>query len=234
MGIPGNNLTRRPHAPCINAHDGRKPHMRTKNLWLLLALLVSSLALVAAGCGGDDDEAASETGAATEGAAEAAEQVITVNWGTEPPSLDPGLATDTTSSNILLNIMDPLVELDEDLNPVPNAAESIETERGRPDRHLHAPRRPQVDERRPGHRRGLRVLVEAHGLARARRRLRVPVLRHRRRAGVQQLRPGEGRLRQARRRDGRQRRRRQDPRGQADERRSRGSCSRSRTTRSWP
>ena len=100
--------------------------MRTKNLWLLLALLVSSLALVAAGCGGDDEEAGSETGAATEGAAEAAEQVITVNWGTEPPSLDPGLASDTTSANILLNIMDPLVKLDEDLNPVPNAAESIE------------------------------------------------------------------------------------------------------------
>jgi oligopeptide transport system substrate-binding protein len=100
--------------------------MRTKNLWLLMALLISSFALVAAGCGGDDEEAGSETGAATEGAAEAAEQVITVNWGTEPPSLDPGLASDTTSANILLNIMDPLVVLDEDLNPVPHAAESIE------------------------------------------------------------------------------------------------------------
>ncbi len=101
--------------------------MRTKNLWLLLALLVSSFALLAAGCGGDDDEAGSETGAATEGAAEAAEQVITVNWIGEPPSLDPGLASDTTSANILLNIMDPLVRLDEDLNPVGSAAESFET-----------------------------------------------------------------------------------------------------------
>jgi oligopeptide transport system substrate-binding protein len=50
-----------------------------------------------------------------------------VNWGTEPPSLDPGLATDTTSSNILLNIMDPLVKLDDDLQPVGSAAESFET-----------------------------------------------------------------------------------------------------------
>ena len=101
--------------------------MRTKTLWLWLALLVTSLALVAAGCGGDDDEAGG-TGATTEeGGAEAAEQVITVNWGTEPPSLDPGLATDVTSSNILVNIMDPLVKLDEDLNPVPSAAESFET-----------------------------------------------------------------------------------------------------------
>jgi ABC-type oligopeptide transport system substrate-binding subunit len=100
--------------------------MRTKTLWLWLALLVTSLALVAAGCGGDDDEAAG-TGATTEGGAEAAEQVITVNWATEPPSLDPGLASDTTSANILLNIMDPLIKLDDDLNPVPSAAESFET-----------------------------------------------------------------------------------------------------------
>ena len=102
--------------------------MRKNSRWLWLALLVSSLALVAAGCGGDDDEAAG-TGATTEegGGAEAAEQVITVNWGTEPPSLDPGLASDVTSANILLNIMDPLVKLDDDLNPVANAAESFET-----------------------------------------------------------------------------------------------------------
>jgi oligopeptide transport system substrate-binding protein len=100
--------------------------MRTKTLWTTLALLVASLALVAAGCGGDDDEAGG-TGATTEeGGTQAAEQVITINWGTEPPSLDPGLASDVTSANILLNIMDPLVVLDEDLNPVPNAAESIE------------------------------------------------------------------------------------------------------------
>ena len=92
----------------------------------------------------------------------------------------PGLATDTTSSNILLNIMDPLVKLDDDLKPVPSRGRELRDERGRQDRHVHAARRPEVDERRPGHRAGLRVLVEAHGLARARRRLRVPVLRHRR------------------------------------------------------
>jgi ABC-type oligopeptide transport system substrate-binding subunit len=49
-----------------------------------------------------------------------------VNWGTEPPSLDPGLASDTTSANILNNIMDPLIKLDEDLNPVAAAAEKFE------------------------------------------------------------------------------------------------------------
>ena len=104
--------------------------MRIKTLWLLLAMLVASLALVAAGCGGDDDggDAAGtgETQEEQEGGAEAAEQVISVNWGTEPPSLDPGLASDTTSASILLNIMDPLVKLDDDLEPVPSLAESWE------------------------------------------------------------------------------------------------------------
>jgi oligopeptide transport system substrate-binding protein len=86
--------------------------------WLLPVALVAVLLLVAAGCGGDGEEAGDTDGAA------APEQVITVNWGTEPPSLDPGLATDTTSAAILLNIMDPLIKLDENLDPVPYAAES--------------------------------------------------------------------------------------------------------------
>jgi oligopeptide transport system substrate-binding protein len=102
--------------------------MKTNKAWLWLAALVVGLSLVAAGCGGDDDE--EEAGGAETTAAEtepAAEQVITVNWGTEPPSLDPGLASDTTSANILLNIMDPLVKLGDDLEPIANLAESWET-----------------------------------------------------------------------------------------------------------
>ena len=104
--------------------------MRIKTPWLLfLAMLVASLALVAAGCGGDDDDGgdAADTTAGTtqeEGGSKAAEQVITINWGAEPPSLDPGLASDTTSSGILLNIMDPLVLLDDDNKPQPSLAES--------------------------------------------------------------------------------------------------------------
>jgi oligopeptide transport system substrate-binding protein len=97
--------------------------MRTKTLWLWL-VLVSSVTLVAAGCGGNDNSGAAGT---TDGGTAAASQVITVNWGTEPPSLDPGLASDLTSANILFNIMDPLVKLDKDLNPVPAAAESVTT-----------------------------------------------------------------------------------------------------------
>jgi oligopeptide transport system substrate-binding protein len=75
--------------------------------------IVVSLALLAAACGGGTDSGSGNGG-----------DTITVNWGTEPPSLDPGLATDVTSSNILLNIMDPLVKLGDDLEPVPNLAQS--------------------------------------------------------------------------------------------------------------
>ena len=92
---------------------------------LSIAALVAGLALLAAGCGGGSGEGTggSDTSTAAQGG-DAANQVVTVNWGAEPPSLDPGLATDTTSANILLNIMDPLVKLDDNLKPIPNLAES--------------------------------------------------------------------------------------------------------------
>ncbi|MGH3114989.1 MAG: ABC transporter substrate-binding protein, partial [Gaiellaceae bacterium] len=97
-----------------------------RNPWLLLvAALLAVLALGVAGCGGDD-EGAEEPGQTGEAEPPAAEQVITIAWSAEPPSLDPGLATDTTSSNVISNIMDPLVVLDENLEPQPNLAESWE------------------------------------------------------------------------------------------------------------
>jgi oligopeptide transport system substrate-binding protein len=96
-----------------------------RNPWLLLvAALLAVLALGVAGCGGDDDGDAEP--AQTGEGEPAAEQVITIGWGAEPPSLDPGLATDTTSANVIANIMDPLVVLDENLEPQPHLAESWE------------------------------------------------------------------------------------------------------------
>ena len=84
--------------------------MRSISIWpVALVLLVAVTA-----CGGSGDGASGKPD----------KQEMTVNWGAEPPSLDPGLATDTTSSNILLNIMDPLVKLGPDLEPVPSLAES--------------------------------------------------------------------------------------------------------------
>jgi oligopeptide transport system substrate-binding protein len=103
-----------------------------RNTWLLLVAAFAILALGVAGCGGDDDDgdAGGDTGAATDdGGAPAADQTMTVAWGAEPPSLDPGLATDTTSSNVILSIMDPLVELNADtLEPEPALAESWEVD----------------------------------------------------------------------------------------------------------
>src|ERR687893_291259 len=67
------------------------------------------------------------TSAATTGKGEASKaraQVLRFAIGAEPPSLDPGLATDTTSANLIGNLMDPLVRLGPapNLRPIPNAA----------------------------------------------------------------------------------------------------------------
>jgi ABC-type oligopeptide transport system substrate-binding subunit len=93
--------------------------MRLRVPLLLAAAVVAAVAVVAAGCGGGSDNEG-----AVGGGKKAASQVLKMAWGAEPPSLDPGLATDTTSSNVLLNIMDPLVRLGKDLQPVPALAKS--------------------------------------------------------------------------------------------------------------
>src|ERR671922_996989 len=69
------------------------------------------------------------TSAATTGkgdASKARAQVLRIAIGSEPPSLDPGLATDTTSANVIYNIMEPLVKLGPlpKLRAVPFAAAS--------------------------------------------------------------------------------------------------------------
>ena len=155
-----------------------RPSERSKTMRLRIPMLIAAAvavaaALVAAGCGGGDKKGAAGGGGATK------RQVLKMAWGAEPPSLDPGLATDTTSSNMLLNIMDPLVKLGARRSkPVPTwpKAGTATAE----DRHVPSPRRRSLDERRPGDGERLRVLVEAHDLARARGRLRLPVLRDRR------------------------------------------------------
>jgi oligopeptide transport system substrate-binding protein len=88
----------------------------------LSAPALAVLVLALAGCGGGGDGGDGDGGGQTQ----AAEQVLRVNLGSEPPSLDPGLATDVTSSNVLGALMDPLVKLGEDLEPVPSLAESWE------------------------------------------------------------------------------------------------------------
>jgi oligopeptide transport system substrate-binding protein len=74
--------------------------MLKRFLW---AGLVGLLAVAVVGT------SAATTGKSSSSAARA--QVLKMSIGAEPPSLDPGLATDTTSADILFNIMDPLVRL---------------------------------------------------------------------------------------------------------------------------
>ena len=139
---------------------------RARKRFALLGLATVLALLVTACAGGGDDEQTASDG------------IITINWSSEPPSLDPGLATDTTSSNILFNIMDPLLKLEgEDLTPTPALAESWTVDGKTVTFKLRRGR--QVDERRSGHRAGLRVLLEAHDLTGTGRRLRVSVLGNR-------------------------------------------------------
>jgi oligopeptide transport system substrate-binding protein len=93
---------------------------------VIAVLATAALAIVAAGCGGGGSSSSSSTGQSTDTTAGklASSQVLTMSYGAEPPSLDPGLATDTTSANVILNIMDPLVKLGPDLQPEPSLAES--------------------------------------------------------------------------------------------------------------
>ena len=81
---------------------------------ILWAALAGALAIAVVG-----------SGAAATGSSNAA-GVLRMSIPGEPPSLDPGLATDSTSASILLNIMDPLVKLGPapELKAVPSAAQS--------------------------------------------------------------------------------------------------------------
>jgi oligopeptide transport system substrate-binding protein len=91
--------------------------MLSRNRWLSAVLLALVTGLLVVGCGGD------EGGDGGGGGAAAADQTLKWGLGAEV-ILDPGLATDTTSAKIVLNIYDPLVKLDDELNAVPSMAES--------------------------------------------------------------------------------------------------------------
>ncbi len=56
----------------------------------------------------------------------APERVLRLNVGTEPPTLDWSLATDSVSLTVIENLMEGLAEFDEELNPRPNLAERWE------------------------------------------------------------------------------------------------------------
>ena len=158
--------------------------MRKRTLVRALGVVAAlALALVAAGCGGGGSSSGTTTGSS----GSATGGTLTMAFGSEPPSLDPGLATDTSSAQVVANTNTPILTLGPapDLKPLPALAKSWDVA-GR-ERHPSSAQRRQVDERphRDGGRR--RLVVAAHDLAAAGRGLRVPVLRHQGRAGVQQL-----------------------------------------------
>jgi len=89
--------------------------MRKRKRWTLWTGAAGAIAIIVASA------AVGATGATQQRA-----QNLRVIIGSEPPSLDPGLATDTTSANLLFNLMDPLVRLGDPpgLKALPGAASS--------------------------------------------------------------------------------------------------------------
>ncbi|MBW3593672.1 MAG: peptide ABC transporter substrate-binding protein, partial [Actinobacteria bacterium] len=99
----------------------RAPH-------LSLAVAAAFWALAVGGCALREEER--PVGAA----AEPPEPVLEIAWGEDPledpRALDPAFARGT-AANVLLNVMDPLVELDRELDPTPHLAEGWEIDRSR-------------------------------------------------------------------------------------------------------
>lgn len=94
-------------------------------MWLskFVGALVA-LALVLAACSSPDTSAGPSGSSAA--SAQAADQVLRVDIGVEPPTLDPTQATDTDSASIqvLRSLTLPLAYFDKDLNVVPGLASS--------------------------------------------------------------------------------------------------------------
>ncbi len=101
--------------------------MKKASKWLTLMLAIVMVASIGfAGCGGGSsagDEPAKETPSDTpqEQVKPAVEQYLKLNARTEPPSLDPGTATDATSFTILRVIMEGLVRLDDNSQVTPGS-----------------------------------------------------------------------------------------------------------------
>ena len=101
---------------------------REKNHFVLIVLVLLAVgALAAAGSRLEDGRGNGGGGGPRARPGEARSPgVLTIAWSERPQSFDPALATDRTATNVLLNVMDPLVRLDENLAPVPNLAEGWE------------------------------------------------------------------------------------------------------------
>lgn len=110
--------------------DGRRrqerarPGSRARFHFLPIALvLVVAGVLAAAGSGLEDESAPAVEGGGPPKGAEDAGPTLTIAWSERPSSLDPALASGRTAQNLIWNLMDPLVRLGGDLEPVPGLAE---------------------------------------------------------------------------------------------------------------
>ena len=104
-----------------------------KRTWfglLVVVVLVAALGLLAS-CGSDKTTTTAGGGgggATTTAAASnlAPEQTLTINIASEPPSIDPNIATDTTSALVINNIFEGLVRMQPDGSVTPGVAEKWE------------------------------------------------------------------------------------------------------------
>jgi oligopeptide transport system substrate-binding protein len=100
--------------------------------------ILASIAVIAAACGGATTSSAPPAGSqapgasaseaaspAPSGAELAEEQILKIDLGTEPPTLDPNKAQDSTSIAVLHAIQRGLVYFDKDLKVVPELAEAL-------------------------------------------------------------------------------------------------------------
>lgn len=97
---------------------------KNKKLVLLAILAVFSLVLAACGFGGDSSDKAQDDKKDSGSSETASSKELNLVIPSEPPSLHPQLATDSTSSAILINVFEGLTRLDNDGQPVPAIAES--------------------------------------------------------------------------------------------------------------
>jgi len=92
---------------------------------MLVIALTAMFGVVAVGCGDTTTTTAAGGTDTTVAAGDLAEdQTLTINITSEPPSLDPNLATDTTSSMVINNIFEGLVHIDPVGEVFPGVAES--------------------------------------------------------------------------------------------------------------
>lgn len=101
--------------------------MKWRKLSLLLALVLT-VGIFLTACGGDDEGKSKKEGTSKDGESSqlAEEQTLNVNIREEPPSLHPGLATDTTSGAVLNQVFEGLMRVNQDNEVEEAMAESYE------------------------------------------------------------------------------------------------------------